>query len=114
MLQTALANSSLAEEIEKNGEPIVVALIDDGVDVDQLLATRNPAPIAGRSFCSQAHNPDQPHPYYDSSWGHGTLMAQQIDRVCPRAKLLALKLQDHDDQETKKRCITPLGAAKVR
>ncbi|KAL2842897.1 hypothetical protein BJY01DRAFT_235833 [Aspergillus pseudoustus] len=113
VLQTALANSSLVEEIEKKGEPIVVALIDDGVDVDRLLATRNPAPIGGRSFCSQAHNPDQSHPYYDSSRGHGTLMAQQIYRVCPRARLLAVKLKDHDDQETKKRCITPLSAAKA-
>ncbi|KAL4793505.1 peptidase S8/S53 domain-containing protein [Aspergillus venezuelensis] len=47
------------------------------------------------------------------SRGHGTLMAQQIYRVCPKAKSLALKLKDRDDQETKKRCITPLSAAKA-
>ncbi|KAL4967299.1 uncharacterized protein BDV14DRAFT_207526 [Aspergillus stella-maris] len=114
LLQTALGNAiTVAESIEKKGEPIIVALIDDGVDSDKLLATRNPAPIGGRSFCSQTHNPNQPHPYYDSTRGHGTLMAQQIYRVCPRAKILALKLKDHDDQETKKRCITPLSAAKA-
>lgn len=114
ILQTALRNSDTVEEsIEKKGEPIVVALIDDGVDVDQLLAARNPAPIGGRSFCSHSHNPDQSHPYYESSRGHGTLMAQQIYRVCPRANLVALKLKDHEDQETKRRCITPLSAAKV-
>ncbi|KAF7630610.1 hypothetical protein AFLA_011231 [Aspergillus flavus NRRL3357] len=110
-LFTALENDSdIEHQIHKRGEPIVVAVIDDGVDIEQM-DLKKYGSITGRSFCPQPHDPKFKIPHYNSSRGHGTLMAKQIHRICPKANLLVLKLEDRDDRETNKRCITPISAA---
>jgi hypothetical protein len=96
-------------KIEKRiEEPIVVALIDDGINVNALEST----PIGGRSFCTRDENQNLNYPYYVSSGGHGTVMASQIYRVCPRAQLYVLKLEDYAT-ESSTRQISAKSAALV-
>ena len=93
-------------------EPIVVALIDDGVDFRELELT-NCGKVDGLSFFPRPEDPNRPIPFYESTSGHGTVMATQIRRICPRADLYVLKLQDYTDVETNKRRITLRSAAQV-
>jgi hypothetical protein len=93
----ALANAPDSVRIE---EPIVMALIDYGVDIEQLHIS-NDMSITGRRFYQDPNKSGLTKPYYDSSQGHGALlMAKQIHRVCPTADLLVLKLEDGYDQST--------------
>ncbi|KUJ16880.1 uncharacterized protein LY89DRAFT_669327 [Mollisia scopiformis] len=89
-------------------EPITIALIDDGVDIgEQSLHAKI---IGGRSFCQRGENLNKP--YYVTSGGHGTVMASLICRVCPRAQLYVVKLDEHMS-ENSKRQITAKSAAKA-
>jgi subtilisin family serine protease len=65
-------------------DDVVIALIDDGVDV--LAPEVSGKIIGGRSF-------DDGNPYYISQFGHGTIMASMIMRVCPMAKLYPIRLR---------------------
>ncbi|KAF7880798.1 uncharacterized protein EAF02_006689 [Botrytis sinoallii] len=85
-------------------EPIRVALIDDGIDITRLKHKHN----GGQSFCTRDRDVV---PYYISSFGHGPAMASQIYRICPRAQLYVLKLNDH--LYGNKRQIEPLSAAQA-
>ncbi|KAF7930842.1 hypothetical protein BELL_0266g00130 [Botrytis elliptica] len=85
-------------------EPIRVALIDDGIDITRLKHKHN----GGQSFCTRDRDVV---PYYMSSFGHGPAMASQIYRICPRAQLYVLKLDDH--LYGGKRQITALSAAQA-
>lgn len=82
---------STDNEILKND--IKVALIDDGVDlyVESLRGKIR----GGESFDRGYPNENGPSPYYTSSKGHGTVMADMICRVCPMAKLYVYKLETH-------------------
>ncbi|KAI9741630.1 MAG: hypothetical protein M1834_000014 [Cirrosporium novae-zelandiae] len=71
-------------------DDIKIALIDDGVDVDD-------GELCDRIV--EGWPPDQPgqfgnwpSPYYSSSEGHGTKMAALICKVCPLANLYVAKL----------------------
>lgn len=91
-------------------EPITVALIDDGFDIQETaLQSRI---IGGRSFCHRDTEENLSQPYYVSSGGHGTAMASLICRVCPNVRIYVLKLNEHGI-EPGKRQITPESAAKV-
>lgn len=72
---------------------IKVALIDDGADpyVESLRGKIN----GGESFDRGYPHENGPSPYYTSSKGHGTVMADMICRVCPMAKLYVYKLETH-------------------
>jgi hypothetical protein len=91
-------------------EAITVALIDDGIDIDDPIL--RPSIVAGRSFCSRDVEQNLNEPYYVSSGGHGTAMASLICRVCPNVKLYVLKLDEYRS-ELGKRQITAESAAKV-
>lgn len=71
-------------------EPIKVALIDDGVDT----AFQDLGSIIadGISFCTRENGLYSS--YYQSSGGHGTIIASLIRRVCPKVKLYVAKLDD--------------------
>lgn len=86
-------------------EPIRVALIDDGINITRLMHKHN----GGQSFATRDGNVI---PYYMSSGGHGPAMASQIYRICPRAQLHVLKLDDHSSKG-EGRQITPWSAAQV-
>lgn len=70
---------------------IKVALIDDGADpyVESLRGKIR----GGESFDRGYPHENGPSPYYTSTKGHGTVMADMICRVCPVAKLYVYKLE---------------------
>ena len=91
-------------------EEVTIALIDDGVDInDQSLHAKI---IGGRSFCQRDEFQNLSKPYYITSGGHGTVMASLICRVCPKAQIYVIKL-DERMSENNKRSITAKSAAKV-
>jgi hypothetical protein len=92
-------------------EPITVALIDDGIDMDDTIL-RPDTIVGGRSFCSRDTEQNLIQPYYVSSGGHGTAMARLICQVCPKVRLYVLKLDEYGS-EPEKRQITAKSAAKV-
>lgn len=63
-----------------------VALIDDGVDV-------NHPDLGGRKFAGKSFDDydDKVTPYWESTTGHGTLMARLIIRMCPSASIYVIK-----------------------
>ncbi|GAB1310726.1 hypothetical protein MFIFM68171_00936 [Madurella fahalii] len=79
------------EEIE---DPVVVALIDDGVDIFDF------------------HNGKVRRPY-SSAMGHGTVMASMILRVCPMAKVYPIRLKTYDTVDGKNRNIDVSYAAQA-
>jgi hypothetical protein len=91
-------------------EQITVALIDDGVDINE--QSLHAKIIGGRSFCLRDKFQNLNKPYYVTGGGHGTVMASLICRVCPKAQLYVLKLDEHMS-ENSKRQITAESAAKV-
>jgi hypothetical protein len=81
-------------ELKDLKDPIVVGLIDDGVN-NCHPALRSKI-HGGVSF----HRGDNmPVPYYVTSTGHGTVMASMICRVCPTAKLQVLKLDTYQSED---------------
>jgi hypothetical protein len=68
---------------------IKVAVVDDGVD--KLQGIFGDSIIAGVSFYSSQRGFGT-WPHYFSSSGHGTLMAQLVRRICPKAKLYIARL----------------------
>lgn len=90
--------------------PVTVALIDDGYDISE--PGLNNKIIGGRSFCR--HNSRNNHAsYFVTSGGHGTVMANQICRVCPNAELFMLRLDEYVGAQGKRQ-ITAESAAQVR
>lgn len=92
-------------------EPVTIALIDDGVDINE--QSLHAKIIGGRSFCLRDRFQNLNKPYYVTSGGHGTLMASLICRVCPKAQLYVLKLDEHMSEHSTRQ-ITAKSAAKVR
>jgi hypothetical protein len=76
---------------------ITVALIDDGVNLDT--PTVAGKVIGGETFDRGDPDENGPSPYFISSSGHGTVMADMICRVCPTAKLYVFKLETYLNQD---------------
>lgn len=91
-------------------EPITIALIDDGVDINE--QSLHAKIIGGRSFCQRDKFQNLSKPYYVTSGGHGTVMASLICRVCPKTQLYVVKLDEYT-VDGLKRQITAKSAAKV-
>ena len=91
-------------------EPIKIALIDDGVDMKE--DALHGKVLGGRSFCLRDEEKNLNKSYYVKSGGHGTAMASLICRVCPHAKLIVLKLDEHIGPNLDRQ-ITAKSAAKV-
>jgi len=98
----------LADEIQNIGTPstqddklrrgVVVALIDDGVNVDTPAIAGKV--ISGVTFDRGEPDENGPSPYFHSANGHGTVMADMICRVCPLAKLYVFKLETHSSHDS--------------
>ncbi|KAF8250394.1 hypothetical protein K440DRAFT_674042 [Wilcoxina mikolae CBS 423.85] len=84
---------------------IKVALIDDGVDTFEGYKISK-----GVSFCMSPKKDDGESPYFISSKGHGTVMADLIYQVFSKFSLHVVKLH-HDTQSGS--CPTAESAAKV-
>ena len=74
-------------------QTIRVAVIDDGVDVNDPVVHQRID--GGRSFCHRDESRNLNEPYYVSRGGHGTAMARLICKVCPGVRLYILKLDEH-------------------
>jgi subtilisin family serine protease len=106
------------QNTERNAEPtitlkypVTVALIDDGVDInDQTIQSKV---IGGRSFCHRDKEQNLNQPYYVSGGGHGTAMASYICKICPNVKLYILRLDEYYT-DFRSRQITAKSAEKVR
>ncbi|KZZ89722.1 Peptidase S8, subtilisin-related protein [Moelleriella libera RCEF 2490] len=91
ILQVAVTNSSIRNPAMKGWEsrcPVKVALIDDGVDLNEL----DHSPVFGTNFSPGEDGGE--NPWYHSSSGHGTFMASQIYRACPKTELYVFKMED--------------------
>lgn len=85
---------------------IRVAVIDDGVNIDSDDIADNVA--EGETFYDNSgHWPG----YYQSSYGHGHLMACLIRDLCPRVRLYIAKLNER--WKDGRSWITPDSAAEV-
>ena len=91
-------------------KPIKIALIDDGVDMKE--DALHGKVLGGRSFCMRDEEQNLNRSYYVKSGGHGTAMASLICRICPHAKLIVLKLEEHIGPNSERQ-ITAKSAAKV-
>ncbi|KAK5630201.1 hypothetical protein RRF57_005916 [Xylaria bambusicola] len=92
--------------IELFAQPVVVALIDDGVDV--LEPSLQGKLIDGKTLSYDELRGGEPteqreHAFWESSGGHGTVMANMIFRVCPMAKLYVIRMETHVDGENRSR-----------
>ena len=91
--------------------PVEVALIDDGVDV---LQTKLRGKISnGKSFDYGNKGENRMRPHWISSRGHGTVMARNISRVCPMAKIYVIRLETHYDPKDLRDKIGAKSAAEV-
>ncbi|RSL52172.1 hypothetical protein CEP54_011046 [Fusarium duplospermum] len=96
-------------------EPVEVALIDDGADITRPdLSDLKGKKFPGKSFCYyQDGSTWRVSPYWDSSSGHGTLMARLIRKICPSAVIHVIKLQTFDVENSNKLQINPDSAIKA-
>ena len=89
-------------------EPVTLALIDDGFDINEQSVIANI--IGGKSFCQREKTLSES--YYVTSQGHGTVMASLICRVCPTAQIYVVKLDEYLNEKSERQ-ITAKSAAKV-
>lgn len=81
---------------ERVEDDVVLALIDDGVDMfDKALTNRI---LEGKSF--DFHD-GKVRPPFSSARGHGTVMASMILRVCPMVKVYPIRLKTYDNPDGK-------------
>ncbi|KAM0186999.1 hypothetical protein ACHAPA_002877 [Fusarium lateritium] len=93
-------------DLESLKKPVVVALIDDGVDsCDPAFAGRA---IDGVTFDYEERAVGQ---YYISGKGHGTEMARMICKVCPMANIYSIRLKMHNSPEKGSSTIDAVSAA---
>lgn len=86
-------NPGTTEKIE---DDVIVALIDDGVDMfDPALSDRV---LEGKSF---DYHDGKVRPSFSSAKGHGTVMASMILRTCPMAKVYPIRLKTYPNANGK-------------
>ncbi|KAF9772114.1 hypothetical protein IL306_010198 [Fusarium sp. DS 682] len=101
-------DNQMKTDLETLQEPVVVALIDDGVDsCDPAFKQRV---IEGVTFDYHDNSVGQ---YYISGRGHGTEMARMICKVCPMACIYSIRLKTHTSPEKGHSTIDPASAALV-
>ncbi|KAI0858065.1 hypothetical protein F4860DRAFT_487559 [Xylaria cubensis] len=99
-------NQRTSEQIE---DAIVVALIDDGVDMlDKAFSQQV---LEGKSFDFHGR---EVRPYFSSARGHGTVMASMILRVCPMAKIYPIRLRTFDEPDGKVNIDTGYAAKAIQ
>ena len=101
-------DSQTKSDLQNLQKPIVIALIDDGVDsCDPAFSGRI---IEGVTFDYQDRGVGQ---YYISGRGHGTEMARMICKVCPMANIYSIRLKTHSSPEKGHSTIDAVSAAYV-
>lgn len=92
--------------------PVSIALIDDGADIshDELCGRK----IPGKSFHSYKEDDWwRVLPYWNSTTGHGTLMARLIQRICPSAAIHVIKLKTAQEANSNKLLIESKSAVQA-
>jgi hypothetical protein len=90
---------------------VVVALIDDGVDIPHHESAAHR--FSGESFHAYEYG-RRVWPWWNSAAGHGTLMARLIHRICPNAALYIIKLETQTTEaDDTKIHVVPESAIKV-
>lgn len=96
----------------RSRKPVVVALLDDGVDLPHKDSSEKF--FDGKSFHCYEYG-ERVRPYYESAAGHGTVMARLIHRICPNATIYVIKLETRaSGVDQKKMQIVPESAIEVR
>ncbi|KAL6402302.1 hypothetical protein AUP68_14774 [Ilyonectria robusta] len=99
-------DSQTRSDLQNLQKPVVVALIDDGVDsCDPAFSGRV---IEGVTFDYQDRGVGQ---YYISGRGHGTEMARMICKVCPMASIYSIRLKTHSSPDRGHSTIDAASAA---
>ncbi|KAF7554351.1 hypothetical protein G7Z17_g2955 [Cylindrodendrum hubeiense] len=99
-------NQGTPERVE---DDVVLALIDDGVDMfDTSLSNQI---LEGKSF--DFHD-KKVRPPFSSAKGHGTVMASMILRVCPMAKVYPIRLKTYDNANGKNNIDTNYAAQAIQ
>ncbi|RAK81430.1 S8 family peptidase [Aspergillus fijiensis CBS 313.89] len=93
-------------------EGIRVALIDDGVDIEE--KTLRGKIVGGRSFSPREHAQNLQRSFYVSGGGHGTVMASLVCRLCPAAKLFVVKVAEHVSRDSGRHISASSAAKAVR
>ncbi|KAJ4022739.1 hypothetical protein NW752_000053 [Fusarium irregulare] len=107
--ERSFKDPNVNQSIEHNVEQIKVAIIDDGVDMKDL----NYHFIGGKSFSVRSEDQGLVDPYYMSRTGHGTIMAKQIEFMCPQARFFVLKVEVGQSEDETKLNFTARSAAKA-
>ncbi|ETS73385.1 hypothetical protein PFICI_14990 [Pestalotiopsis fici W106-1] len=89
ILRNALNNRLANNNKLTSEETIKVAIIDDGLDIEKDDIWRNVA-LGETFYDNKGHWPG----FYQSAYGHGTLMANEIRQICPRVELYIAKLNE--------------------
>lgn len=90
------------DRLNEADEPIVVAIIDDGVDIlDPSIP--NQVVNGGTSFSLDAGH--RLGPWWVSQRGHGTMIASLISWVCPMAQLYSIRVDPTENKEIDVRSI---------
>jgi len=103
-----LASQKTQGTLEGIEEDIILALIDDGVDMFDA-TFQSDRILEGKSF--DYHN-GKVRPPFSSAKGHGTVMASMILSVCPMVKIYPIRLKTYDNTNGKS-TIDMLYAAQV-
>ncbi|GCB22177.1 major intracellular serine protease [Aspergillus awamori] len=92
MDQFALIVKNYHRHLEKYSPTVKVAIIDDEIDPFQANLQENID--GGTSFHHRPGRPDRPVYYWSAPGGHGTEMAKLICRICPKACLCIIHLDE--------------------
>jgi hypothetical protein len=96
---------------EKLLNPVIVALIDDGIELPH--ENQDSYKYDGRSF-QLYEGGSKVEPWWNSTAGHGTIMARLIRWMCPNAMIYAIRLETqrskHDENKIQ---VVPESAIQV-
>ncbi|KAF5573096.1 intracellular serine protease [Fusarium pseudoanthophilum] len=88
-------------------KPIKIAIIDDGIDTTKKKLHNRI--VGGQFFCE-----DESPSFCVSAGGHGTNMAILVSRVFPKAEIVSLKLDEHDQKDGSRQFSIQSAANAVR
>ncbi|KAL4909352.1 hypothetical protein BDW74DRAFT_187521 [Aspergillus multicolor] len=93
-------------ELLREPRRVRVALIDDGIDLDEFNTYDNTTQYTGVSYCDE-------DAWWKSTEGHGTIMANMISRINPWVNLEVIKIQSRPSfiHGAGARSISPKSAA---
>ncbi|KAK2048394.1 hypothetical protein LZ31DRAFT_628503 [Colletotrichum somersetense] len=105
------ASSSFPSLKDTKAQRLKLALVDDGINLSNLNIYNGIVKVTGLSFCSKESGSERP--WYLSSTGNGTILANMIVRVNPWVELYVIRVQDEASRSGVGRNIFARSAAKA-